>query len=517
MAWFRKCFSRMLSINTIKSAGQAKHYYSQADYYAKGDESDISSQWFGKGADEQGLSGSVDADVFKAVLDGRLPDGTQLGRMGKDGLVHHAGWDFTLSAPKSVSILGLAGGDHRLINAHHEAVSVAMKTLERDYVIARKMVHGLSAEEKTGNLLIAQFTHSTSRAVDPQLHSHNVIANATLSGDGKWRSLDTRRMYNASMTVGQVYRAELAVRVRELGYEIVTNARKGTFDIKSVPKDVIRGFSKRREEIEQAVEKYGYRTAKGMDKAAVRTRAAKESYSREELLRGWDNELKSREFDADRAISDARIKETAERSVKVDRLEEDLRFAYKNLAEREAVFPRDQVLTDTLRVGLGQYRPKDVELEMNRLIDKGTLIAAEMNQGLGSLAALTTPEAVRKEAYILSLMERGKGEVRKIAPERLIKKAVDNRTLGKGQQDAVEHILRSNDRLTGVQGFAGTGKTYALDTVREVAEQRGYTLIGLAPTASAAQQLEDGAGIKSQTLASHLISLQNQSKKKTNG
>ncbi len=98
----------MLSIHPIKSAGQAGHYYAQADYYAKGDEADIASRWFGAGAAALGLAGGVDAEAFKAVLDGRLPDGTQLGRMGRDGLEHRAGWDFTLSAPKSVSILALA-------------------------------------------------------------------------------------------------------------------------------------------------------------------------------------------------------------------------------------------------------------------------------------------------------------------------------------------------------------------------------------------------------------------------
>lgn len=502
----------MLSINAIKSARQARHYYAQADYYAKGDEADISSGWFGQGAENLGLSGSVDTGQFKALLDGRLPDGTELGRIVAGLREHRAGWDFTLSAPKSVSILALAGGDHRLIAAHHEAVQVALSALERDYALARKQLDGETVEEATGNLTIAQFTHTTSRAVDPQLHTHNVVMNATQREDGTWRALETRRMYDGSMTVGQIYRAELAVRVRALGYEIETNARKGTFDISAVPAEVRRGFSKRREEIEQAVERFGYRTAKGLDKAAVRTRAGKVALSREELLRGWANEMAARGFDPEAIITEAKARAASPREVKA--LRDDLTFAYRNLAEREAVFPRDQVVRDTLRVGLGKYGVDEVANELERVLDEGDLVTAELRDGRRRVPALTTPKAIRKEAYILSLMEAGRDEVNKIAPARVVNGAIASRTLGKEQAAAVRHMLSARDRIIGVQGFAGTGKTYALDTVREVAEKRRFKVIGLAPTAAAARELEAGSGIQSQTLASFLAGLKRTKKPK---
>lgn len=502
----------MLSIKAISSTSVAAHYYSEADYYAKDGDEDIASGWQGNGAKELGLDGEVDSDEFKELLDGRLPNGEEIGRSNGDGeREHKQGWDFTLSAPKSVSVLALAGGDKRLIAAHNEAVGTAMRHLEANYSITRQQVNGEIQEVLTKNLIVASFTHTTSRAMDPQLHTHNVIMNLTQRPDGEWRSLESRRMYDVSTKIGQVYRNELAAKVRALGYEIEADASKGTFDIASVPTKVRKGFSKRREEILAAAKEYGYRTAKGMDNAAVRTRSAKHHSNEKALLSAWSDQLRNLDYQPQAAIDDARGRVDAGDvdPPSSEKQRADLAFSRRHLSEREAVFSVDDLQQQALRVGIGDSTIGTVEAAIKRELGDGKLVSAELGQGRLKTKAFTTPGAIAKEQYIISLMQRGKKDVSSIAGRGAVSALIEDRGFTRGQAAAVRLLLTSKDRVLGVQGYAGTGKTYMLSAVREVAEAKGFSVTGLAPTGSAANLLQEETGIGSKTLASHLTSLKN--------
>lgn len=176
------------------------------------------------------------AEQFKTLLDGKLPDGQQ-----------SKAWDFTFSAPKSVSIMALVAGDRRLIDAHQGAVKTALDSMVR--------------YEQTVNATFTSFLHTTSHALDPHLHTHNLTINATLSKDGNWRSIDSSAIYKISMSIGGVYKMELAARVKELGYE-AEKGKHGNIEIKGVDKDLMDAFSKRRQEILKAKDEYGYSTVK---------------------------------------------------------------------------------------------------------------------------------------------------------------------------------------------------------------------------------------------------------------
>lgn len=505
----------MLSIKAISSSSVASHYYSEADYYAKDGNEDIASTWQGEGAKKLGLDGEVDSAQFKAMLDGQLEDGTRVGRSNGDGeREHKKGWDFTLSAPKSVSVLALAGGDKRLIAAHNDAVSTALKHLEANYSITRQQVNGEIKEVLTKNLIIASFTHTTSRAMDPQLHTHNVIMNLTQRPDGEWRSLESRRMYDVSKKIGQVYRNELAAKVRALGYDIEADATKGTFDISAVPEDVRKGFSKRRAEILAAAKEYGYRTAKGMDNAAVRTRSAKHHSNQEALLGAWADQLNRLGYEPETHIKTARDRQQSGDVAAPTKEQQaaDLEFARSHLAEREAVFTADELQEQTLRAGLGGSTIGSVEDAIAKEVEIGKLVPATMRNGRVDVPAYTTPAAIKKEQYIISLMQRGKRDVSRIAGRSHISALIEDRGFTAGQAAAVRLLLSSKDRVVGVQGYAGTGKTYMLSAVREVAESKGFKVTGLAPTGSAANLLQEETGIKSRTLANHLMSLKNTKK-----
>nr|VUD33146.1 conjugal transfer nickase/helicase TraI [Raoultella sp. NCTC 9187] len=116
----------MMSIGSVKSAGSASNYYTDKDnYYVIGS---MDERWQGKGAEALGLDGKVDKQVFTDLLKGKLPDGSDLTRM-QDGVnKHRPGYDLTFSAPKSVSVMAMIGGDKRLIDAHNQAVTEARKT-----------------------------------------------------------------------------------------------------------------------------------------------------------------------------------------------------------------------------------------------------------------------------------------------------------------------------------------------------------------------------------------------------
>lgn len=494
----------MLSIKALGSAKQAGSYYKDADYYGKnenGEKEVIPSEWVGKGAALMGLEGTVDIKVFQNALEGRLPTGDTLGRSdGKGGLEHKPGWDFTFSAPKSVSIMALMGGDERLMAAHKEAVKTAVDYIEDKLVGARNTSEGVSQFVRTENLAAATFTHTTSRALDPQLHTHSVILNATLRNDGQWRSIESRKMYDPNVAAGQVYRSELALKAQELGYT-VERGKNGTFELQEVSQELRDLYSKRRKDIEAAAKERGLEGAKAMDRASLMTRDSKQSITEDVLQERWQHELQEARLTIP-VIPEARPSAGIDSEA---RAKDDAIFAYKKLAEREAVFTEGELVKMTLAWGIGDHSIKHVESAVQGLKQEKQLLHAT---GIAiDEAYLTTPQAIKKERYIVDLVRTGQNELRPITGKGAVNEY--SRSLGftKGQMEAATTILNSKDRVVGVQGYAGTGKTYMLSAVREVAEGKGYSVRGFAPTGSASDSLMEGSGIRSQTLASHLYAL----------
>ncbi|HQT62625.1 MobF family relaxase, partial [Acidiphilium sp.] len=232
------------------------------------------SAWLGSGAAELGLSGEVDGTALMAVLSGKLPDGTDLSGRGNRLASRRLGHDLTISAPKSVSILALAGGDARLLEAHDEAVREAAGQVERLMLVARRGKAG-AVIERTGRMVAAAYRHEDSRPIDgmadPQIHTHLVIANMTQRSDGVWSaaSLDFGVRNETLHLMDVVYKAALARRAVELGYS-VERTRDG-FEIAGLTREQIAAFSRRTAEIDRAL------TAGGLDReratAAQRVRA----------------------------------------------------------------------------------------------------------------------------------------------------------------------------------------------------------------------------------------------------
>jgi conjugative relaxase-like TrwC/TraI family protein len=180
----------MLSVGKVNSAGRAASYFAADNYYTGSGEGP--SEWMGRGAAALALSGAVGAKDFQNVLEGDVSFfGRNLGENLPEGRERLPGLDLTFSAPKSVSIMALVAGDQRLIEAHNLAVRETVEKIETS-VATRRQIDGDIERETTGNAVVALFRHDTSRAQDPQLHTHAIFANATQGPDGKWRAIDAR-------------------------------------------------------------------------------------------------------------------------------------------------------------------------------------------------------------------------------------------------------------------------------------------------------------------------------------
>lgn len=295
----------MLSISSIK--GDAGYYSHEDNYYASGS---LGSRWMGEGAEKLGLKGEVASADMDAVRQGKLPDGSDLSRMVNGVNKHRSGYDLTFSAPKSVSVMALVGEDRRFIEAHNRAVAVVMQEVEK-LVSARITEEGKTETVLTGNMVAALYNHDTSRDLDPQLHTHALVFNATFAGE-KWRSLasDTRmktgfseNLYATKIALGNLYRSALREDVESMGFETVAAGKNGLWELKDVPVDV---FSSRSQAIREAAGPDA--SAKSRDVAALDTRQAKAWADPELLKADWRRRLTEEKFDIDNYISQAQTR-----------------------------------------------------------------------------------------------------------------------------------------------------------------------------------------------------------------
>ena len=514
------------SVSALTSSGQAASYYEADDYYAEGGLSP--SEWHGEGSEELGLSGDVDRAQFRDLLDGKVAD-QQLGTVRDGALEHRPGWDVTLSAPKSVSIMAEVAGDRRLIAAHGAAVKTALAHVEQHMAATRIRDGGIVTREATGNLVIASFQHGTSRAQDPQLHTHNVILNATRGDDGTWRSLEPRAIYQMQKQIGAIYRQELALKVRELGYEIDT-AKDSMFEIKGVSGEAMAAFSTRSAAIEAALGERGTtrEEASAAEKqiAALDTRQAKVSADQASLVKDWRETADKVGFrtEARLVLVNTAKEKAASPEHKADiamrgdmAADRTVAHAADKLGERQSVFSASDLQEEAGRVGLGKVSYAQIVEATDRATKQGDLHPRNYVDRRGAeFLGFTTRNNVENEAKLLRLEAEGRGIVPPIASRMNAAKAVAS-AAAKGkfagfgwntdQRTATTQLLTSQNRITALQGFAGTAKTTTvLATIAREAEARGVSVTALAPTASAAMVLGDALGTRGDTVARHLLS-----------
>ena len=269
----------MLTAKNCTGSGAVKYF---TEYYERGQ-----TRWYGKGASALGLEGEIERESFENVCYGKSPDGSEyLGTKG-DPEKRRAGTDFTFSAPKSVSLTALVGGDTRLENAHRLAVEKTLKLIEERYAQTRITKNKKVTEVKTGNLVVAQFDHIESRELDPHLHTHALVMNLTQAENGKWYANDNDLIFQNKKHLGTIYQSYLAAEVERLGYEI-EHRPHGQFEIKGYDRQSLVDFSKRRMQI--LSECPGNSTWQTREDTWHRTRKDKAQIPSTELKARWQQE-----------------------------------------------------------------------------------------------------------------------------------------------------------------------------------------------------------------------------------
>ena len=472
------------SIGAVVSPAQCASYFERDDYYAKDDPNHRSaSAWRGRGAEDLGLSGPVDPDTLRAVLEGHVPDGSgrRLGRPGKDGSFHHRpGRDLTLSAPKSVSLLAYVGGDARAIWAHEVAVARTLEWVERNVAETRMSDPATGQMVRVGDQksVVATFRHDTSRNLDPLIHTHAVIANMVRGADSKWRTMSNEKLYANKMLIGAFYRAELARGLEGFGYRVEKTHADGRFEIAGVPREVIEAFSSRRAEIEKAMEERGLGATAENQRAAQRvtlmTRDPKREADKGTLMAAWQKQAVDLGFDAAGLKDRAKARSAPSREAEPAR--EAVEWAVAHLAEREAVFDRSALLAGALAWRPGAVSMAGAEREVARLEETGVLHAADLP---GNRDMLTTEKAVAEERETIALVEAGRGRGAPAMRGRTVDKALRNGPLtpwpARGGQ-AHPHRLRPRRRRAGLRGHGQDRDAQARPRAIREARLRGHGL-----------------------------------------
>ncbi|MCE0744875.1 relaxase domain-containing protein [Acetobacter sicerae] len=515
------------TVSALSNAAQAASYYEADDYYAEGGLAP--SEWQGKGAEALKLQGAVEHDQFSRLLEGRVAD-QQLGATRDGEIAHRPGWDLTFSAPKSVSILAEVAGDRHLVEAHERAVKTVLGLAETHCAATRIREDGEVRRETTGNLVIATFRHGTSRALDPQLHSHNIILNMTQDDGGQWRSLEPRAFYQLQKQLGAIYRQELAGEVQRLGYAIDRGKDSG-FEIAGLDAATLEAFSQRSQAIEAHLSERGTSreeaSAAEKQMAALDTRLAKEAVPHAELIGEWRtvadsagwNEQARREIVA-RAEARARTQATAEdvehafaRECAADRA---VTRGASMLGERHSVFATIALHEAAGRFAFGEVGHAEIGAAIVRAQKTGALeVRSFVDRRGATFEGMTTSANIADEATLLRLEENGRNQAEPILVSVAAARAVaqaERRAVAQGhtwndeQRAATTQILTSRNRIIALQGAAGTAKTSTvLATVADEAQAQGLRVTALAPTASAAQVLGDALGSRADTLARHLL------------
>lgn len=484
-------FSAIPQKNRVAATTYFDEHLSHNDYYTQGEvlAQDQGGHWIGIGAERLGLQPgeAVTREVFLRLGDNLHPmTGERL--TSQQFRNRRLYFDFVCSPPKSVSILAITMNDHRIIEAHQEASTMALRELE-PFAATRIRKAGIEDRDRTtGNLVGAAFLHTTSRALDPQLHMHFVLFNCTWDNTEKrWKALQTGDMFGALNYGTAVYRNELAKRLHRLGYR--TRKAANGFEIEGVASELIDRFSKRSQQRDLAVKRQEAKLGRKLTKQEI---AHVVHQSRPKKLKGTsDDQVRRQQLGEIGFFEKRALRKVVEAANGQSRdfihsvtMREAVDHGIAHVFERASVAPQHKILEAALVNGCGQLH---VPLLKNALTERSELVR------VGS--EFSTRDILTKE---LSLIRTVNAAIDTVAP--MTTRYVPPSHLGPDQRKALEHVLTSPDRFTGFRGLAGTGKSTVLVELNRILDNEGFEALFCAPTAAAADTLRKDK-LESATLA----------------
>lgn len=484
----------MLSPKTQTNLRNAKSYFAEhlsiGDYY--GENARVQGEWLGKGAVKLGLSGIVGAHEFLALCENKHPK-TRERLTRRYDAVRRVFYDFTFSPPKSVSVAALVAADKRIALAHTKAVSMALSELE-GFASARLRSRSRNSDRRTGNIIAALFQHETSRALDPHLHTHCIIFNATYDNEeDRWKALQNYEMLSAQKYAENTYYHELARSLREFGYTVV-NKKRGDFEIAEIAPEICDRFSKRHHEIDEKTRAFldSHPEKHTGDEKSIRKyiahkeRAPKTHESDSGKLRFfWRDQLSVEELESLQTLS--RVRETAtDLSAR-----EAVTWAERHLFERRSVVHEHELWRHALEAARGSAMSLDDI--------KGETASREyLRSGEDKVAHR---DVLAREWEIVQAARDGIGTHAPLAP----RASNENRQLTPEQSRALDSILWSTNFITLFRGGAGTGKSFVLRKVQQTLAEARRVSVVLAPQRQQVFDLARDGLIRTQTVAECLL------------
>ena len=474
-----------------------KEHLSLGDHHAGGDyysqSKQIMGQWFGVAAAQLKLRGEVKLNDFLKLCRNVNPRNDELltQRLRANRRVFY---DFTLSPPKSVSIVALVCGDNRIERAHERATFSALRELEQ-FAAARVRKFGASTYRNTANIVSAVFRHDTSRALDPHLHSHCVVFNATFDdAEQRWKALETYEMLRASKFAENVYYHELAQELNKLGYKFHNNSR-GDFEIEDIPQNLIRKFSKRHQEIDEqtkallevAPDKRNLNINKIRVLIAHNKRARKiKDIGRARLTQLWDRQLNAEDVSS---LSALRKHDKVIATPKEPSLQESVAWAEHHLFDRRSVVYEFELW----RYALEQSRGQNFSLNTLQEFTKRRLYIRDEENKM----KVTTRATLERETRIIDTAKLGSNQ----HPALNAHYQGQNPSLDSEQRIAVQQILSSKHFVTLFRGGAGTGKSFTLKEVRHALVAGGHKFHVVAPQRQQVIDLQKELGCEGATVS----------------
>jgi len=500
----------MVTAKTQHNLKNAQEYFEEhlcvGDYYDEGQR--VAGEWIGLGAERLGLSGKVRAEDFLRLCENQHPaTGEKLtpelkttrlenGRKVADRRIFY---DFTFSPPKSVSIAGLIGKDERILEAHARAVKSALHEFER-FAATRIRKNNAQNDRLTGNFAAAQFTHDTSRALDPHLHTHCIVFNATFDPvENRWKALQNHELLRARKFAENVYYHELARELRRFGYQVQNRAR-GDFQVEGVSEELCDRFSKRHAQVDEALAKLltekpelaagNLQNLREQLATTERTRKQKD-LTRDELQALWYSQLTKNECESLR-----QLQKPPGKLVKNDQpigLEEAVQWAEEHLFDRNSVVMECQLWQEALGRARGGNFPVSELMDFTR--QRGYIRDKDRPY------EVTLRTVLLREWEIVQTAKDGFGNCLPLVSN----PRPANSQLDAEQRRALEALLRSTHGVSVFRGGAGTGKSFVLRELVDQLRQSGRSVVVLAPQRQQVVEMDKAGFPSPMTVANFII------------
>jgi conjugative relaxase-like TrwC/TraI family protein len=504
----------MLAIKPQFSLKDARQYFNEHlsvdDYYTEGQH--VPGHWFGQGAEDLGLTGVTRMHEFVRLCENLHPrtgekltlrQNTLRTDIGRDGQQHESSnrrvfYDFTFSPAKSVSIAALVGHDSRMVEAHEQALNAALRQLQ-SFAATRVRKKGECTDRLTGNIVAAVFQHETSRALDPHLHSHCILFNATFDPvEQKWKALQNYEMLAAQKFVENAYYHELARSLAKFGYQI-ENKPRGDFEIKGISPELVKKFSKRHDEIDQKTRELLEREPEKAEGniAAIRENIAHKERARkirdiglEKLQAIWDGQMTSSEKESLHRLTNAQpvVIDAAENLA-----EKSVTWAEEHLLERRSVVHEHELW----RHALEHARGREVTIaDIQAVTSQRNYLRDDKQPG-----KVTTREQLMREWEIVQTAKEGLGDCHPLVWQpRPINLQLDGE-----QRQALSALVSNTNRVSILRGGAGTGKSFVLRELVEQVRNGGRRVVVLAPQRQQVVDMERSGFPSPATVANFLI------------